>query len=291
MKVLRRTALATAILSCAGFASVAPASAQTAPEPATQTTSQSTTVASDSLAGTIALDNCSGSLVRYAQSEGGDKALMLTNGHCYEGGMPEAGEVITDQPSSRTGKLLNTAGDPVGTVTADTLLYSTMTGTDVSLYQLDATYDEITADTDIEPLTLASSKPTDKTAITVASGYWQRTWHCDVNGFVDTLKEADWTMHDSVRYSMPGCDILGGSSGSPVIDDASGEVVAVNNTINEGGEDCTMNNPCEVNEDGTTTATEGEGYAQQTYWITTCLTDDRKLDLSVEGCLLAKPAN
>lgn len=283
MKLLRRAALATAILSCAGIASAAPASAHTAPSPRA--------AAAPSLAGTIALDNCSASLVRYAQSQGTDKALMLTNGHCYEGGMPAAGEVITDQPSSRSGKILNATGDPVGSVSADKLLYSTMTGTDISLYELDATYDEITNDTGIEPLTLASSKPADQTSITVASGYWQRTWHCGINGFVDTLKEADWTMHDSVRYSMPGCDIIGGSSGSPVLDDASGEVVAVNNTINEDGEKCTLNNPCEVAADGTTTATKGEGYAQETYWITTCLTADRQLDLGVQGCLLTKPSN
>lgn len=286
MKVLRHAALATAILSCAGIATTATASAQTVPD-----TAAVTTAAADSLVGTIALDDCSASLVRYAQSVGTDHALMLTNGHCYEGGMPGAGEVITDQPSSRTGKLLNADGDPVGTVTADKLLYSTMTGTDISLYELDATYDEITGDTGIAPLTLSDAKPADKTSITVASGYWQRTWHCGVNGFVGTLKEADWTMHDSVRYSMPGCDIIGGSSGSPVLDDASGEVVAVNNTINENGEQCTLNNPCEVNDDGTTTATEGQGYAQETYWITTCLTQDRHLDLSVDGCLLTKPSN
>lgn len=69
-------------------------------------------------------------------------------------------------------------------------------------------------------------------------------------------------MHDSVRDSMPGCDIIGGSSGSPVVDDESGQVVAVTNTINESGEQCTINNPCEVNEDGTTTVTKGEGYAR-----------------------------
>ncbi|HET6988105.1 MAG TPA: hypothetical protein VFI00_15880 [Kribbella sp.] len=36
--------------------------------------------------GIAALSNCSASLVRYAQSASTDKALVLTNGHCYEGG-------------------------------------------------------------------------------------------------------------------------------------------------------------------------------------------------------------
>ena len=36
--------------------------------------------------GIAALSNCSASLVRYAESVSTDKALVLTNGHCYEGG-------------------------------------------------------------------------------------------------------------------------------------------------------------------------------------------------------------
>ena len=43
--------------------------------------------ASGYLANTIALSNCSASLVRFPSSVDTDRALMLTNGHCYEGGM------------------------------------------------------------------------------------------------------------------------------------------------------------------------------------------------------------
>ncbi len=34
---------------------------------------------------------------------------------------------------------------------------------------------------------------------------------------------------------------------------------------------CTLNNPCEVDADGNTTATKGQSYGQETYWFTTCL--------------------
>ncbi|MGE5827723.1 MAG: hypothetical protein ACM30G_05075, partial [Micromonosporaceae bacterium] len=55
---------------------------------------------------------------------------------------------------------------------------------------------------------------------------------------------------------------------------------------NENGQMCTLDNPCEVNPDGSTTATLNQGYAQQTYWFNTCLSPTRTIDLTVPGCLL-----
>ena len=92
------------------------------------------------LASTIALDDCSASLVRYPSSQVGDQALMLTAGHCYEGGMPSAGQVLQNVDSSRSGSLLDADGNQLGTVTADKLLYATMTNTDVAVYELTDTF-------------------------------------------------------------------------------------------------------------------------------------------------------
>jgi hypothetical protein len=86
-----------------------------------------------SLNATIALSNCSASLVRYPTSVSTDRALMLTNGHCYEGGIPGAGVVLQNRASSRTGTLLSSTGANLGTMRADMLFYATMTNTDVSL--------------------------------------------------------------------------------------------------------------------------------------------------------------
>lgn len=54
-------------------------------------------------AGTVALSNCSGSVVRMPDSQAGDPALVMTNGHCLETGTPDAGEVVADQPSGAAG--------------------------------------------------------------------------------------------------------------------------------------------------------------------------------------------
>jgi hypothetical protein len=241
------------------------------------------------LASTIALDDCSASLVRYPTSQDTDQALMLTAGHCFEGGMPSAGQVLQNVASSRSGTLLDASGNQLGTVQADKLLYATMTDTDVAVYELTDTYASLANQYGATALTLSASHPVTGDTIAIPSGYWDQTWSCALNGFAGTVEEDQWTWHDSLRYGASGCDIIGGSSGSPVVDTSTGQVVGVNNTINEDGQMCTLNNPCEVASDGTTTETRGQGYGQETYWITTCLNAANGIDLSVSGCLLPKP--
>lgn len=240
-------------------------------------------------AGTVALSNCSGSLVRMPGSADTDPALVLTNGHCLETGMPEAGEVITDRPSSRSFSLLNATAGKVATLRAVKISYATMTDTDVTLYELNTTYAKIKQQYGISALALSGDHPTAGTPIKVVSGYWKRIYTCNVDGFVHQLREADWTWKDSLRYT-PSCNTIGGTSGSPVVDANSGKVVAVNNTGNENGERCTMNNPCEVDENGQVTVRKGINYAQQTYGITKCFGAGNKLDLGLPGCELPKPS-
>lgn len=241
--------------------------------------------------GVAALNNCSASIVRYDDSAPTDKALGLTNGHCYEGGMPGADEVLVDQPSNRAFTLLGADGSEAGEATATKLLYATMTKTDVSLYELDKTYEEIAAEVEgFEPLTLAKESPADGTASKVVSGYWQKIYDCSVEKTVHQLKEADWTMEKSIKYVKDGCETIGGTSGSPIVSTESGEVIGVNNTGNEDGQECTMNNPCEVDENGEVTVDQGAAYGQQTAWFYTCLAEDNTLDLTKEGCELPAPA-
>ncbi|MFE6757129.1 serine protease [Streptomyces sp. NPDC057684] len=239
-------------------------------------------------AGTVALSNCSGSVVRVPDSQPTDPALVMSNGHCLESGFPGPGEVVVDQPSSRTFSLLNSAGSKVATLRANKIAYGTMTDTDVSLYQLTSTYAQIESSYGIKALELSASHPTAGTAITVVSGYWKKTYSCNIDGFAYRLKEGEWTWKDSVRYTST-CNTIGGTSGSPVVDQASGKVVAVNNTGNEDGARCTDNNPCEVDENGTVTVREGINYAQETYGIVPCVGIGNKIDLSAPGCELPKP--
>ncbi|MGW4601142.1 trypsin-like peptidase domain-containing protein [Streptomyces sp. NPDC004457] len=239
-------------------------------------------------AGTVSLSNCSGSVIRFPGSADTDPALVLTNGHCLETGFPAPGEVITGQSSSRTFGLLNSAGTKVATLRANQVVYSTMTDTDVTIYRTTTTYAAIRSSYGISPLTVQDTHPVAGTAIKVVSGYWKRIYSCNIDGFVYRLKEGDWTWKDSVRYTS-ACNTIGGTSGSPVVDTATGKVVAVNNTGNEDGQRCTENNPCEVDANGTVTVRQGINYAEETYNIPACFTTGNKLNLTAAGCTLPKP--
>lgn len=236
--------------------------------------------------GIVALNNCSGSIVRYESSRDTDHAMVLTNGHCLETGFPTPGTYVSQQPSSRKFKILDSNAEVIGTLEATKILYSTMTKTDVTLYELRETFADILAKYKIQAMVLSSVHPRENDPIEIVSGYWRRGYTCAIETFVPELKEDVFTSVDSIRYSLPGCDVIGGTSGSPIILKGTRTVIGINNTINESGEQCTMNNPCEVDAKGNISARKGVGYGQQTYWFYTCLNADLNLDLSIPGCLL-----
>src|SRR5262245_53116271 len=265
----------------------APASASTSAHRAAAPAAPALAV-TPSLNATIRLSNCSASLVRFPASLDTDRALMLTNGHCYEGGFIPAGQVLQNRSSTRSGTLINFAGTSVGTVRADMVLYATMTGTDVTLYRLTQTFASIRTQFGVRALIISVTHPVDGSSMFIASGFFKRIWNCTINGFVGTLREDQWTWHDSIRYDL-GCNTIHGTSGSPVVDLNTNRQVGINNTGNDDGAMCTLNNPCEVDPDGTTHVTQGQSYGQQTYWFPTCLNASRAIDLTIAGCLLTKP--
>ena len=236
--------------------------------------------------GIVGLNNCSGSIIQLENAKDADKALVLTNGHCFEGGFAAPDQFTVNKPSSRPFNVLNSSGDFIGRVTATTVLYSTMTATDITLYQLKETYDDIKTKFNVRPLTLSSKHPELQMPIEVISGFWKKGYTCGIEKFIDVLKEDKWTMKDSIRYSRPGCETIGGTSGSPIILAGTRQVVGINNTGNEDGEKCTMNNPCEIDAAGNLTFVKGYSYGQETYWIYSCLNSNQQFDIHAEGCQL-----
>ncbi|WP_329454205.1 S1 family peptidase [Streptomyces sp. NBC_01497] len=295
LAILTTSALGAAVLAGAtSAAAAAPAGggpvASTVPAAATApATTPAGPAAAASFAGTVALSNCSGSLVRMPNSRSSDPALVMTNGHCIETGFPSAGQVITNQSSTRSFTLLNASAGSAGTLKASKVVYATMTDTDVTIYQLTKNYAQIQQSTGIAPLTLSATHPVQGHAINVVSGYWKQVYSCAVDGFAYRLKEDQWTWKDSVRYT-PACQVIGGTSGSPVIDTTTGQITAINNTTNESGERCTLDNPCEVDQQGVVTLHKGTGYAEETYGIPACFTTGNTLNLAAAGCALPKPS-
>jgi V8-like Glu-specific endopeptidase len=239
-----------------------------------------------SLAGAVALDNCSGALMRFTTSEVTDAALVLTAGHCHEDGFIASGLTLVDQPTSRAMALLDADGDEAGRLRASSIVYATMTDTDALLYELDQTYAEIEQATGVSALVLAEEQPSVGAEISVLAGYWKRIYSCTVDSYVYRMHEADWTWRQSMQYRQPGCEIVAGTSGGPVIRHDTGEIAAINNTANVRGRRCTLNNPCEETQSGEISVEQGEAYAQQSTWFYSCLTETRELDLSLDGCRL-----
>jgi hypothetical protein len=98
-------------------------------------------------------------------------------------------------------------------------------------------------------------------------------------------------MQQSIKYTEPGCLVIGGTSGSPIIETGTRTVIGVNNTGNEDGLSCRMNNPCEVDKQGNISYQKGWSYGQQTYWVYSCRNSTTgELDLNLPGCKLAQPA-
>lgn len=236
--------------------------------------------------GIVSLSGCSGSLVKLETSKDTDKAMVLTNGHCVEFGFPPPGSFYYGRNSRARFGLLNTQGQTVSSANASQLIYATMTKTDMALYKLTESYEEITRRTGIRPVTMSSQRPNKGDKIEVISGYWKRGYSCAIDGFAFQLKEGNWVNEDSIRYTNPGCEVIGGTSGSPILLAGSRTVLGVNNTGNENGLRCTNNNPCEIDEKGNVTYQQGLSYAQQTYWVYSCLNSNNEFDLSVSGCLL-----
>jgi V8-like Glu-specific endopeptidase len=235
--------------------------------------------------GIVALSNCSGSLVRFDDSQDTDKAMVLSNGHCT--GMIDPGKVVLNQSNSRSFDVLGAKANKLGAVRAEKILYATMTKTDMSLYQLRETYADIRSKYKIDALTLGREAPELGHEIEVISGYWKRGYSCAVAAIAPGLKEGKWSFEDAIRYTAD-CNVVGGTSGSPVLATGTRTVVAVNNTGNTSGRKCEVNNPCEVNEDGSIIYQKGYSYAQQTFWIYSCRNDQGQVDVKVPGCLLPR---
>jgi hypothetical protein len=239
--------------------------------------------------GIVRVGGCSGSLIRFSHSKPGDPALILTNGHCLEGGRPLPGEAKLHQPSRRSIEILAPDSTSLGNVHAVELTYATMTGTDLALYKLGQSFAQIEARYGVLPLEISAAGPALNQDLEIISGRWKIAYACKAAAFALRLIEGPYEMSESIRYSAPGCETIGGTSGAPVLAAGSREVIAINSTGNEDGERCTVGNPCEIDAQGNVTYQQGLNYAQQTRGLAACVDANRELNLALAGCRLARP--
>lgn len=235
--------------------------------------------------GIVKLSNCSGSIIKFSGMPDSANAIAMTNGHCI-GDLITPNTKITNKIVNRNMRVYN-RDQKLIPIAASKVLYATMTNTDITLYELKSTYADLVKK-GVDSFELETVHPNIGTQMDIVSGYWDRGYRCNIDNFIFQLREADWTMKDSIRYTDTGCDTIGGTSGSPIIQTGTRTVIGINNTGNESGERCTMDNPCEVDEQGNIEVKIHASYGQETYNIYTCLSLDFRIDLSKPGCELFK---
>ncbi len=232
--------------------------------------------------GTVDLSNCSGFVFTTAQSDPTQPAMLMTNGHCLTtllGGIVlSPGEARTDRPGSRSVSIVNADGKKLKMKTTR-LVYATMTGTDVAVYELPFTYQDLAAK-GIRPFMLGSI-PVLGESVEVFSAHKNNTHTCTVAAITNT-REGGFPFVDSLRLS-PECRQGNGTSGSPVVRAGTREVIAIANSYNKNGRACGNNNPCEVNGEEVSVQFTAR-YAQQIAAVVLCLTD-----FAAEACPLTKP--
>lgn len=237
----------------------------------------------DYLSGTASL-GCSGAVVRF--SEDLDRpAIVLTNGHCVD--EMAAGTFAANQPMDETIRLL-TRGDNRFDYAARRLIYATMTGTDIALIELDATYRQLAqkgiAVREIAPAPAQPGQP-----VVRASGYFRTVQSCSVEAIVPKLRESGkWEWRDA--YRLKDCRLARGTSGSPLIVPESDKIVGIVNSANLNGDDC-PSDACEVDAQGRVSAHARAGYAQRVDQILTCVDARGVFDLSLDSCRLFRGGN
>ena len=244
--------------------------------------------AGDRFTGTARLPGCSGAVVRWASALAEDPAVVITNGHCVRFPFLGARDVLVDQKQFKKIELLDGRGRVATTVRGTRLAYASMYRTDLAVYELRESYADLAA-AGVTPLTLAAEGPSRGDEIRIPSGYWTEQRSCTTTGTAYRVHEREWDWWRSIRLpARDGCAIRGGYSGSPIVSRETGLVVGIANTGYVGGRRC-IDSACEENRRGRVVMRKDMNYGQQTWLLTTCVGADRRFDLSVPGCRLAKP--
>ena len=233
--------------------------------------------------GIAALPGCSGSIVSFGQADTA-KAILMTNGHCVGLMDSEADAVFYRKPySSRARAFVNL--ESTVSVTVTSLIYGIMQPHDIAFLELAETYKQL-ADKGVKSRKLSPVQAPVGEHIVLASGYFERATDCKILDVVYRLREDKWTNEDVIKYRE--CNAMHGTSGSPLISVATDEIIGINMTGNDSGEECTFNNPCEVDHAGNIKVDMGAGYGDQVKKVLGCLDASKNFDLSVPGCELPK---
>jgi hypothetical protein len=236
---------------------------------------------------------CTGVLVETAAEDrwASAPAYLLTNGHCaiFQG----ANEVNLDQPG-RGAAVFNYFVDAQGAqvrVAVKRVAYSTMKGIDLAVLELDSTLNEM-AGRGVRPLKLgeAAVGETVRNVGAPVSGIpsgeqFLRLSECRLEAEVELIEHV-WRTRRAWRNFCS--DVLGGSSGSPLIRASNGDVVGLIFTTTSYSPvwaDCALNRPCEWTGAGHT-AYEYANYAVPLDGLRSCFEAGGQFNVTRPECPL-----
>ena len=236
--------------------------------------------------GLVWLGNCSGFLVNM-NSKQDSPSFVITNGHCAGLTDKPSDMILVDVRKKFWAKFLVNNMKNAVEFNGDHIEYATMKGTDIAVLRLSNTYGEISKEGimgfKISPM---GAQVDEKVIRADIHSMRLHRYKCSIEHKVHILKEDKWSWKGAYRDN---CGSWEGSSGSPLISFKTGEVVGIHNTWQKNGGQCTLNNPCEMNEDGTISVFPTKTYSQRVKEIATCFNKKGEFDLYLKTCQLEKP--
>lgn len=239
--------------------------------------------------------SCSGAfVVPSAELPAGDApAYLLTAGHCVRNPLYAANEVergvdVVDTHSTVLFRHFGDSPDAATMVGVRAVAFGTMKGQDLGIVELEPTRGQLRS-LGVVPFVL-SARPSEigePIAVVGHPGLGNASLAaCQVTHRASMILEGPYHWFD---YEANDCQgIIGGSSGSPVFSLATGEVLAVINTVAAplaGFLPCMEDHPCEVG-DGAIHYAEASGYGGGLSTLARCFDDAGRFDPVLPACPL-----
>lgn len=236
--------------------------------------------------------SCSGVFIAPKGAEENSPAYILSNGHCIGPLLPPKSALFDIKtPNTMTFNLFVGTSQERLLIASKIVRYASMVDTDLAIVELDSSFGALVA-SGINPLQLAEKRPkTGDPVINIgipAAGIASDRLGLrgSVCSYLDTvaLREGPYTFSSSIRVQ---CSVLGGSSGSPIILQGTGQIAALINTtpvdMDAFKEDCEINRPCEVDSTGTVLRSQ-YNYAQDVVSLTKCFDSKASFDRGQAAC-------
>ncbi|MFP5459450.1 MAG: hypothetical protein ACLGG7_12010 [Bacteriovoracia bacterium] len=211
------------------------------------------------LEGIAKFSNCSGALVIFEGMPTTARALIVTNAKCLTGRLPRPNAVLSNRLTLRSVSLFDASGK-AHAFTARRLLYATLTQTDLALYELAESYNDVQFKTSVRPFFVSVAPPVVGQDLEFISAFGPKRWSCQVQGFVRELRDERWRFSDVIRLTED-CAVEDSPRGMPAVDLPTRTLFALQGP---------------------------RGFAQQVAALGSCFNEKFEMDLELNGCELPK---